>query len=44
LTESGIDPSFTTWLQNKMGEPLADANSARQVWELAAEQFVNKMG
>lgn len=39
LTESGIDPSFTAWLQNKMGEPLAEANSALQVWKLAAEQL-----
>ena len=39
LTESGIDPSFTAWLQNKMGESLAEANSALQVWGLAAEQL-----
>ncbi|WP_407305624.1 diphosphate--fructose-6-phosphate 1-phosphotransferase [Desulfosporosinus sp. SB140] len=39
LTESGIDPSFTTWLQNKMGEPLAEADSARQVWSIAAAQL-----
>lgn len=40
LTEDGIDPSFTAWLQNKMGEPLVEAESARQVWSLAATQLL----
>ena len=38
LTEWGISPSFTAWLQNRMGEPLAGADSAHQVWFLASQQ------
>lgn len=35
LTSDGISDSFPEWLENRLGEPLADKDSAHKVWSLA---------